>query len=118
MNLVENRITVGLVVVAAAVVVADMRPGDCRLLVLLEVLAEVMGMLVEVKEANRIPEAPQQQMLLKIVHWAKTMICLSPSIFHFFFVLLQTGFSLFSFLFLVLTLSVQLKLTVIVSLFY
>lgn len=57
----------GIVVVVVAVVGADLRPEDCRLLVLLEVLAEVMGMLVEVKEANHILEAPQQQMLLKIV---------------------------------------------------
>ena len=69
MNLVENRITVDLVVVAA-VVVADLRPEGCRLLVLLEALAEVMGMLVEAKEVNHILKAPQQQMLLKIVYWA------------------------------------------------
>ena len=113
----ENRITVDLVVVAA-VVVADLRPEGCRLLVLLEALAEVMGMLVEAKEVNHILKAPQQQMLLKIVPLGRTMICLTPSIFHFFFVLLQTGFSLFLSLFLVLmTLSMQLKLMVIVSFF-
>ena len=52
-----------MVVVAAAVEEGDLRPEDCRLLVLLEALAEVMG---KVKEANHILEAPQQQMLLKI----------------------------------------------------
>lgn len=56
----ENRSTVGLVVVAVAGVGADLRPEDCRLLVLLEALAEVMGMLVEVREANRMLEAPRQ----------------------------------------------------------
>jgi hypothetical protein len=38
-NLVENCITVGLVVV---VVVEAMRPEDCRLLVLLEALTKIM----------------------------------------------------------------------------
>lgn len=67
MNLAENHTTVDLVVVAAAVVGADLQLEDCRLLVLLEALAEAMGMSVEVKEVNHILEAPQQQMLLKII---------------------------------------------------
>ena len=88
MNLVENRSIVGFVVVAAVAGV-DLRLEDCRLLVLLEALAVVMGM---AKEVNHIPEAPQQQqMLLNIVpSGGKAIIRLSPSIFSFFFVL-QTG---------------------------
>lgn len=56
----ENRTTVGLVVVAA-VVGAGSQPEDCRLLVLLEALAEVMGRLV----IKGIHMLDQQQILLK-----------------------------------------------------
>jgi hypothetical protein len=90
---VENR-TVGRFVVAAAVGV-DLRPEDCRLLVLLEALVEVMEMLVEVREANRILEAPQQQMLLKIVPFGTLVL---SSLLHFFRA--SSNHFSFSFLFL------------------
>ena len=86
----------GTVVVAAAVVRPDLRPEDCLLPVLLEALAEVV-VIVEVKEANHILEAPLQQMLLKIVPLDRDNKFLSPSIFQSFFVLLQTRFSFLAF---------------------
>jgi hypothetical protein len=95
---------VGLVVVAAAVVRADLQPEGCQLLVLLEALA---GM-VEVKEKH-IPEALQQQMLLKIVPLGRDND-ISIASLSFFFVLLQTGFFFF---FSFILSFLQLRLTVI-----
>ena len=107
MNLVENRSIVGFVVVAAVAGV-DLRLEDCRLLVLLEALAVVMGM---AKEVNHIPEArQQQQMLLNIVPLGgKAIIRLSPSIFSFFSCFRLVHFFILS----SFDISVQLKLTVI-----
>jgi hypothetical protein len=88
---VENHFTVAFVVVAAVVLGADLRLEDCRLLVLLEAVAEVMGMSVEVRGENHMLKAPQQ-MLLRMISLGRDNNSLSPSFFHFS-VLLQTVFS-------------------------
>jgi hypothetical protein len=75
---------VDIVVVVAVAVGADLQPEDCRPLALLEAVAEVMGMLVEVKEANHILEAPRPQ-ILKIDPLWRDNNFLSPDIFQFFF---------------------------------
>ena len=84
-----------IVVVEVAVVGGDLRLEDCRPPVLLEALAEAMG---KVKEANHRLEAPRQQMLLKIVPLGRdnNFSVAYLSIFFFFFVHLQTGFSFLS----------------------